>query len=495
MDDSTPPPSFSTGRKFGAGMLVAIATVALLAIVVMVNFIAIRHYQQFAWGSDSVSRLSGVTKQVLKSLTNSVRITVLYSPSEVLYSHVVSMLREYGDISPKIAVEFVNPINDPKRADDIKVKYKLPQAAREMIIFESGGKIATVGQSALSDLDVSKLVKGESNEVKRKAFLGERFFTSRILEVTDSKRPKVYFTYQHREHDLENMDQADAYGKFVDILSNINAHAAAVKLTDTNEIPADCELLVIAGPRLPFSDLEVAKIEKYLRDRGGRLFLMFRSGTTTGLEKMMGNWGVDVGDDAVIDPPNSLGGRATELSVWNTGTHPTVRKVDRSNPLVLIQPRSLEKRKGGGPQGTDAPQVTELLKTGIDGISITNFSSRQSLEPAAGDRRGEITLAVAVVKGENQGVKLSATRIIATGDSYFLDNNVIQWAPNYQFAWDSINWLLDRSTLLEIAPMPFPAYHFRISQNQSQSLRLIVLGVVPGSILTVGLLVWLRRRI
>ena len=58
-------------------------------------------------------------------------------------------------------------------------------------------------------------------------------------------------------------------------------------LLDTDEIPADCSLLVVAGPRLPFADSELEKINRFLK-QGGRLLalagnLAYTGGRVSGL--------------------------------------------------------------------------------------------------------------------------------------------------------------------------------------------------------------------
>ena len=56
------------------------------------------------------------------------------------------------------------------------------------------------------------------------------------------------------------------------------------------------------------------------------------------------------------------------------------------------------------------------------------------------------------------------------------------------------NWLLDRTPLIQIGPRPVNEYSLLMTQTQLQSTELTLLAGMPGGVLFLGLLVWLRRR-
>ena len=85
--------------------------------------------------------------------------------------------------------------------------------------------------------------------------------------------------------------------------------------------------------------------------------------------------------------------------------------------------------------------------------------------------------------------------MIVTGDSFFLDNQMMQAAANRDFAGYAANWLLDRPTLLEgIGPRPVTEYRLTMTRAQQNKVRWLLLGALPGGILLFGGLVWLVRR-
>jgi ABC-type uncharacterized transport system involved in gliding motility auxiliary subunit len=480
-----PRPSFSTGRRWNAALLVSISTLAVLALVVMANYLAARHYHRHTWSADDREALSPLTLEVLRSLTNQVKVIVFYDPDEPLYSHVTAMLKEYSRRNPRVQLEVINYVNEPDKAGLLKATYKLSAAARDLVIFDCNSRVEFVPQSVLSELDPTKLIKGESQVVKRKSFLGERFFTSKLLTVSNPKQPRACFLLGHREHDptVQNVDEG--YGRFAEVLRECNVQIASLKLMGTNEVPAECDLLVIAGPVTALHETEQARVEKYL-EQGGRLLLLLNYLSSAGLEKILAKWNVEVGPRVVLDPEH----RFSELDVivGSYGSHPIVKPFSQSTtplPLHLLLPRAIGAR--AATQSADAPQAVELAATGPNAVEIEDLKTLKSVGSPK-----SFPLMVAVEKGRVGN--LASTRMVVAGDSQFLDNQMIGSAANRDFAWQAVNWLLDRSTLLQIGPRPFTEYTLNMTRAQTQSVRRILMAGVPGAVLLLGLAVWFRRR-
>ena len=130
-------------------------------------------------------------------------------------------------------------------------------------------------------------------------------------------------------------------------------------------------------------------------------------------------------------------------------------------------------------------------------MAVTDIRDGVLRPNPAKDRRGAIPLMVAVEKGRIKGINLDqgSTRLVVIGDSYFLDNQMIDQLANRDFAWQAVDWLLDRSQVLgAIGPRAIKEYKITITPAQLASLRWVLLGAVPGTILLLGVLVWFRRR-
>jgi hypothetical protein len=120
-------------------------------------------------------------------------------------------------------------------------------------------------------------------------------------------------------------------------------------------------------------------------------------------------------------------------------------------------------------------------------------SAAGGLQPVT---EGALPLAVAVEKGTISGVgpDRGSTRMVVVGESVFLANTLLGWEANRDFGSLAVNWLVDRSQLLQVGPRPFNEYRVSLTPAQMRAIRWLLLVVFPGSVTLVGLLVWLRRR-
>jgi len=484
--------SFSPARKWAIALNVLASCAALLALVVMVNYLASRHFKRYQWMADERYRLSPMTLKMLESLTNQVKVIVFFDPGNELFGSVKGLIKEYRLACPKLDVEFVDYVHAPGRAELIKTQYRIVSATDEnFVIFECSGKPPRiVYERELFDYDLSGVFSGR--EAKRTGFKGEQFFTSAIVGVTDPKPIKSYYLQGHGEHKYfqghdeykpDSEDDTTGYFKFARVLQDKNILIEPLSLL-TNDMPADCQMLIIAGPRQTLSAQELEKIDDYL-NHGGRAFILlmnpFVTRVRSGLERILANWGVEVGDRLVSDETQAKAGHTEVLYVSNFGQHPIVRPLVGSR-LGMVLPHAV-RQSAAASRTADAAKVMELA-----------FSSEHGKE--AGGTNGVIPLIVAVEKGAIPGVAADrgSTRMVVVGDSFCLANAPIELDANRDFANLAVNWLLDRSQLLAIGPRPVREYKISLTQSQMTAVRWILLAGLPGGVLLPGLLVWARRR-
>ena len=67
---------------------------------------------------------------------------------------------------------------------------------------------------------------------------------------------------------------------------------------------------------------------------------------------------------------------------------------------------------------------------------------------------------------------------------------------NHYFASQALDWLLQRpeALLADIGPRPITEYTLFLTESQTARLRWLFLAAMPGAVLFLGGLVWLRRR-
>jgi len=482
-----PPSSFSQTRRLGIGLSVAISLLALLATVLMVNYLAARHFKRYQWTTDARYKLSPVTEQVLQALTNTVNVTILFNRNEPLFAPVSGLLKEYAYACSKVSVEHVDYTRDLGRAQLVMAKYQLPQAEADLVVFETNLRTKVVRATELSEYDWTSLLAG-GKEVRRSAFKGEPLFTSAIASLQEAKAPKAYYLQGHGEHSLSSDDPIMGYSQFGRLLQQKNIEFAPLTLPGREEVPEDCQLLIVAGPQNRLDQAELEKINRYL-SQGGRLLSLlsfYRSETqSTGMERLLASWGVMVGDDYSYDSRNTMTGN--DVICTNYAAHPVTKPLQGSS-VYLVLARSI-RPIATSTQSPDAPRVEPLLMTSQDGYTKGTNPLR--------DLRGAIPLAAAVEKGSLQGVGADrgSTRIVVVGESVFLGNQTIVKYANLDFANLAVNWLLDRPRhLAGLVPRPIQEYRIAVSRSDMLRLRWLLLGAFPGTVILLGVLVWYRRR-
>ncbi len=494
MDDaSEQTPTFSTARRLGIGFHVFVSSAALLAIMVMLNYLGARHRMRSTWAPDNRLSLAPLTKQFLGGLTNEVQATVFFNADEPLYDSVVALLKEFRHETPRLNLRIIDYRNNPVGARQFLSRFKLPPTEENFVMFEANGRSKPVGASELSNYDMSGLIAGRTREVKRTAFKGEMMFTAAIYSVVSGTQPRAYFLQGHQELDVKDARGEQGFGQFAEMLSLNHVAHEGLLLAGTNDVPADCQLLIIPGAGSRLDAHEVDKLDRYLA-QGGRMLVFYRdfpSAGEVGLELMLHKWGVATGNDWVRDTRNVVG--EVGMLVTNFGPHAITRPL-RDMPLLMLLPRSVRKR-ADMPLKAEAPEVTEILMTSDAGLVHKKF--KDGAPTTAPDESGEIPVAVAVEKGALPGVRLErgTTRIVVIGDVLFANNLAINSVANRHFAEKCVNWLLDRSTYLGgIGPKPIQEFKLTMTNSQMWTVRGIFLVMMPGSALALGLLVWWRRQ-
>jgi len=485
-------PSFSPYRKWGVGLQVALLLLLVLAVVLMANYLSQAYFVRFHLSTTNRHPLSARTLKVLDSLTNQVKVVLFYDKEDPLYSSVSDVLTEYKLASSKISVQFVDYTRDQASALQLKEKYPAVFSApdaKNLVLFDCAGKVKVVPGSLLAHYILEQVPNEKEPEFRRKPteFMGELLFTTALLHVSNPNPLKACFLQDEGEHDPSSRDKKDAAGyfEFASVLAQ-NYIQPELLSVGTNPIPMDCNLLIIAGPTSRLPDATLQKVDQYL-EQGGRLLALFNFITTnreTGLEKILAKWGVNVGTNWVKDPAHTSQANLSDLFVVDFSKHPLV------NPLLykrlqLLMPRSISKI-GAPLPAPGAPRVEEVA-----------FSGPKSFADAGSIHPHSFPLIVAVDKDPIKGVitERGTTRIVVCGDSFFLGNYYIDGGANRLFAHCLINWLLDRTQLLQdIGPRPMTEWRLTMTRTQLQSAQWILLAGMPGSALLAGFLVWLRRR-
>ena len=483
MSDPQQLASFSPTVRGAISRRVILAAVVATVCVVLANLLALQNPARIVLSQSADHSLSPLTKNVLGALTNDVRAVVLFDRRADLFESVKNLLTEYERMSPRLKLELIDPARDPARAEAVQHELRLPiRSPENRVIFAANDSAKAINESELSILDLSGFM--DTREARRTHFTGEQLFTSAIVAVTEGRQTKVGFVIGHGEHKASDTGGQWGYSKFANILQQKGLLLKEIPLAGTNSIPADCRMLIIAGPRTPYSRDELAKLREFV-GTGGSLFTLFNFYSLqrpTGLEKFLADYDFEIGFNQVSDSKNEQSGQGGLLLVDDLGSHPITKPILDSG-LHLLLPRSVSFPEA---ENDDSPPGSILAHSSDAGQAVGQIQGNKG----SVEREGKIPLIAAKLHA-NDGQP--PARLVIAGDSLFLGNSAIEAGANRDFASLAVNWLLEREHLLAIAPRTVTEYRIVLNHAEMTSVIWLLLLVLPGGTLGLGLLWWRRQ--
>ena len=466
-------------KRLFQSLNLAATLVLLLVLFLMVNFMASRHYARWDLTKQKFTQLSDQTKRVLANIKDPVSVIVFYDPSHTLYEPIRDLLREYQRANPKIEVQLLDPQQDPARARKIVEELKIDSA--NLVVFKSGKRHKYLPETDLAEYDYGAMQLGAPPRLK--SFKAESAFTSAILNVTQESQPRVWFTTGHGEKSVK-ADDPLGLTELKRILEQQNMAVEETTLLDKASIPADTNLIIIAGPNRRFAESEVKLLDEYLAG-GGRVLFMLDPLTETGLEGLPAKWGITVDNDIVVDPARQLPFvSAANLFVVEYQQHPIV---ERMRTLATIFPlaRSVRPAKEIPENAT----VSVLAQTSPQGWGETKTDVETFQFDAGADIQGPVSIAAAA-----QAKDPGKTRLVVVGDSEFATNSQIASAGNGDLASGIAHWLVDQETLIGIGPKPIEGVKLQLTEAQTRAITWFSLLVMPLLCLAAGAGIWWIRR-
>ncbi len=468
--------NFFISRQARYGANVALSIVGVIGIVIFVNAIVVRQFnKQVDLTKLQLYTLSEQTRTVLKDLKKEIQVTAFFSDdTSQSAARAKDMLELYQRETELLTFSFKNPYIDLQLSSKYQLRYD------GTIIFDSEDRYEKV------------------------TTVEEQKFTSAILKLIRDETKKVYFLVGHKEHEITDFDN-DGYSEVRTELENQNYAAFSLSLLTEPDIPADCELLVIAGPKNALTRNEINIVARYLK-RSGKLFLMLDPSVASAedvnrrLIGLMKRWGIAIGNDLVIDETQFVplfGPRAPvpgfELheitrAMRDPVAFPVTRSVtpiaDRASNLSV---KSLAKTVGGTDDSWGEKQ------RGTDGTFSGTFTYTHGA-----DTPPPVSVAVAVEQKTDQdsdgSTSRGPTRIAVFGDSDFAVNAAFREA-NRDLFLSTINWLTLEEDLIAIRPIDLQGQTLRqMRVHDTRLVQITSVFLIPSIVFIAGLIVWWQRR-
>ncbi|HRX51287.1 MAG TPA: Gldg family protein [Candidatus Krumholzibacteria bacterium] len=315
---------------------------------------------------DQRRSLAPQTVQVLRTLRADVHATAFYQRLDPRRFEVESMLESFArQAGGSFTFDMVNPDVDLGRVEALGV------TSTRTVVVEAGGRRRT-----LPDPDELTLVNA-------------------AFRLAEGSAPTVAYLQGHGEPDPLGEDR-EGYRAALEAVGREGYRVVPLVLARDAVIPADIEVVIMAGPDVPLADAETAALHGFMA-RGGGVLALMDPGTPPGFADFLRAYNVVTPNTFLVDGARDGNGLTRDRRVIALGEYPRHDLTRGLQGLLTFFPFAQPLHPdAGGVQGVEAhsilmagPDVWEET----DPLQVRDDAMRFDVDE---DRPGPLPLGVAV---------------------------------------------------------------------------------------------------
>jgi ABC-type uncharacterized transport system involved in gliding motility auxiliary subunit len=430
--------------KFGANA--AIYSVLFIGILLMVNFLAARHFRRFDTTEAGVYSLSPLSAKYAKELNQDLDLMAFVETGKD--PAIEELFKSYAEESSHVKYQMV----DPDKSPDLAQKYN----------------ITTYGMIRVGYGDQSTLVtKGDEESI-----------TNAIIKVTHSTKKTLCLVEGHGEPDAADME---------------NHNTKGVLLATQQKVPDECNLLILPAPKKSYLEPEIKLVKDYLGG-GGRAMFLLAAQRGPEFTPLLADYGIQVGNDIVVDQVLRLfqgPALGVEPIADKYGRHPITEGFTQRTifPFTRSVEAAADKKAG--------VEATSIVKTSASSWAESDvddlFKGKATFD-AKTDRKGPISIAVAASVTTKQGDKDVPSRLLAFGSDEFVDNKFLNDFYNRDLVLNAVSWAVGEDKQISIRARSVRASRVQLTSDQVTRIFYLSVLIVPELLLLLGISVWSHRR-
>jgi ABC-type uncharacterized transport system involved in gliding motility auxiliary subunit len=472
-------------RSTQAGANALMATLAVLVILGLVNFLATRYSTRVDYTETGLYTLAPESRQLVNNLSEPIKVWVFDRNQNPQDRELLENYRRQGS---QFSYEYVDPQARPGLAQQFGVK-------QFGDVYIEAGKQRRLVQTV--------------NEQER---LSEVQLTNKVQQIASDRTTKVYFLQGHGETPIAGEQQA-GLSQAIGALADKNFTTEPLNLAQQPTVPKDAAVVVVAGPKRVLFDREEKALSEYL-NQGGSLLLMLDPNTNPGLDSLLKNWGITLDKRLIVDPQGAAVGLGPAVPlVTSYGQHPITK--DFGNGISFYRgARPIES------QAVVGVRATPILVTSPQSWAESDLENKDLQFNPQSDRQGPLTLGIALsrrveAKSESQQPEAKSSpnpsasptpaeksepkpdeaRLVVVGNSEFATNGLFEQQLNGDVFLNSVSWLSNQNQqLLSIRPKEAKNRRINLTQQQVTILWWTPLIFVPLIGFSASVLLWWLRR-
>lgn len=444
----------------------SVTTVMLaLAILGVLNFIGIKYPQKWDLTKSGINTLSDQTTKLFRGLNQEVKFVFWAKPED--REKVRPLFDNIKGLSPKVSVEHADAVKEITRAKQAGIK-----AESTLQILMNGREVKVEGPT-------------------------EEKVTNAVIKLSKSTVPVICTVTEHGERDFDS-DTPEGYGLLKSTLERQSYEFKKLNLIAEGKIPTNCSVLAIIGPSKAFFEPEMKLIRDYVAG-GGTAFIALdinlKGGTSDAspeLTKYLAEWGVESDIALVVDPVSQmLQLEATVPVIPTFNKEISITKEMQGNTVFpLSRPLRISAKI---PEGAKVSWLTQTTPNAWGERNLTGLvKGSAKFDPS--DIRGPMYTAIAVDGKPTATTPSKKPRLVVFGTSLVAANQWSRFGNNLDLVANAVSWLLEDESLISIRAKEDPAGSIQLSAVQGGLIRLFTVLVIPGIMIVLGIVVWLRRK-
>jgi ABC-type uncharacterized transport system involved in gliding motility auxiliary subunit len=425
--------------------------VLLIGIAVAIGYLTKDVRTQWDLTLSKRNSLSPASAEVLDQMQGPVSITAFATKADAegnLRNTIQSFIAPYQRAKKDVALDFVDPREDPKRT----------QAA---------------GVRLDGELVVS--YQGRSENLSN---LSEQELTNLLVRLMRSSERLIMYLDGHGEGKLDGRANHDL-GDFGNQLQAKGFKIGAVNLAQAQDVPDNTSVLVVASPRVDLLPGEANRIKKFL-EKGGNLLWLMEHDSLRGMSAVADYLGLDLIDGIVFDPrAGSLNLPAAFALASGYGDHPATQ----GSTVTSVFPYA--RRIAAG-------QDSEFRFTPLVEVGGSGWLETSGLANAAFDRNRDIRGPIVAAGALERNVGDRKQRVVVVGSGNLLSNQFVGMVGNLDLGVNMMNWLAGDESLITIQPRT--RRDLTLELTPAVFVMANAFFALPLVFLIAGGVIWYRRR-